>query len=141
MKYIKQLFSIWILVTGVMGVFFFPTVIIWDGGICSDMNMPPSEYKNAAGKPLYTFRQMKDNIAHYAQCRAKLWALDVLSIYMVLHGIFSIGINKFTLYNLLKEPGGRKAFINYLLAICIPSGILFWILIAKILSKISMPLH
>ena len=136
----KRIIPIFILTTGLMGVLFCPTIIIFDGGLHSAMNMPATEYKNSQGKSLYTLKELRPHMDDYVHTRATLWALDILAVYMLLMGVLFVSIN----YNALCESyqGKRKTKLFVLdIPISIFMGVVFWFIVANVLSRIHLPLH
>ena len=140
MSHAKRIIPIFILMTGLMGTLILPTVVIFDGGLYSNISMPKTEYKNNEGRNLYTLKQMRNFLTKYTQQRATMWALDILAVYMLMHGILSVSINFCSLCKAYDEKGWVPRYpLDIVIAIFM--GVIFWFIMANILSKVGMPLH
>jgi hypothetical protein len=57
MNEIKKFYPTGLIIVGLIGIFFLQSLIICDGGLYSDINLPKTSYKNDTGASLYTFSE------------------------------------------------------------------------------------
>jgi hypothetical protein len=140
MNNIKIFYPIGLIIVGLIGIFFLQSLIIFDGGLYSDINLPETMYENDEGAALYTFSEVHEHITHYAQSRAGMWVLDLLSVYLFGHGVISL---------LIKSRGLKQWFTTRkhllelalrIVASCILS-LAFWFVMIQVIMILELPLH
>ena len=136
----KTFYPYGLIIVGLIGIFFLQSLIIFDGGLYSDMNLPESSYTNDSGDSLYTFAEVHEHITFYAQSRARLWALDILSVYLFVHGVFSVLIRRNELGRWFKTSRSTLSFLIRT-ASSIILGLGFWFVMIRISMNLDMPLH
>lgn len=108
--------------------------------ICDDGLIPHDiGTKNESGEIVITKAQAYDCVEQFVESRSSLWAIDLLSIYVTFHGAFWTILNIRNIGEAISNQG-KKSFALHL--ICgVPVGVLFWILMYKIISQTGMLLH
>ena len=136
----KIFYPIGLIIVGLIGIFFLQSLIIFDGGLYSDINLPETMYENDEGAALYTFSEVQEHITYYAQSRASMWALDILSVYLFGHGVISILINSRGLKQWFIT---RKHLLELALRIVASFilGLAFWFVMIQVIVNMELPLH
>ena len=130
----KTYFPVIVLITGLLGLFVWFSMISTSGLIPHGVGV-----ENEAGETVITISEAHQYMEQFVKERSAWWAMDLLSIYLLFHGAFWTLLNSRTILQAIANEG-KKSFILHLLA-AIPLGATFWFVMYQIISKTGMLLH
>jgi hypothetical protein len=132
----KIFYPLIILLTGMMGLFLSATIVESGPGLIPR----GTGTKLESGETIITESQTLDCLKRYVRSQSKLWALDILSVYVFCHGVLGTVLNARRIRVAFCRAGGKKSFFLHLMA-GIPVGVLFWITMYHLISKAGMLSH
>jgi len=133
-----KFYPLGLLIVGALGLLLIRPLVVFDGGLSAPP--PDSAYQTESGDDLYTFKEIHMFVVRYSQARAGLWALDVLAVYMLGHGLVSTLIHHREL-KLWFVTGRNLRGFSMRITLGILLGAAFWFAMTSVNWVLAMPLH